>query len=234
MDEYLGEIITALIGVVGTLLAAGIGLFYNYSREQKKYLRERREEERRLYERVVQPYLTQMQDAMESLSRRLENINNRGGRAVMDSGYFEESTIYALAIVLAFKRIFLLGGIYNLISERNKALADYLNETLEHIDLWLRRKGSQFKFYHYNRQALAEVVMERRCDRWQTTTYWEFIQNYRNKSSFDDPILKPAKDFIGSFHAKDQDTEKTIQVLNRTVDRLGRETSIEVSSLDPN
>jgi hypothetical protein len=66
-----------------------------------------------LQQSLTNRYLLQLQDAIESLWYRLDNIKNKGGRQIMQDSYYEESTLYALASVLAYSRIYLFDGVYS-------------------------------------------------------------------------------------------------------------------------
>jgi len=86
MEAILGAFIGAVVGSLGAVLLE------NWLR----YRRERYEKESQLVER----YLLQLQNALESLYYRFVNISKLGGRTLMSDQYYNISTLYALACVL--------------------------------------------------------------------------------------------------------------------------------------
>lgn len=79
---------------------------------------DRRREDLQARKALVRRYIFQLQDAIEDLHYRLNNLWNRGGHNVMKNyqcfdgdEYFEITTLYALARVLAVERIMFLEGV---------------------------------------------------------------------------------------------------------------------------
>ena len=96
-------ITTAVIGAISGSL--GTALVNDW--------RKRKSERLATYEDLINRYLFQVQDTAESLWHRFDNIANMGGRVIMENGYYEKDTLYALGCLLAYKRILLLDGVYS-------------------------------------------------------------------------------------------------------------------------
>jgi hypothetical protein len=87
MVDELTTIISALIGaVIGSVGSTVVSNAFSS-----------RAEKRKSYENVVQNYLLQLQDSLEALLYRFQNIKQRGGQKVMENIYYETTTLYALA-----------------------------------------------------------------------------------------------------------------------------------------
>ncbi|MHC4694501.1 MAG: hypothetical protein ACYS67_17305 [Planctomycetota bacterium] len=220
MPPGVGAIIAALIGVVGVFIT----VYVNIKIVNESNRKARDKERHRIQNNVVQRYLMTLQDNMDSLRLRLENLTMRGGRQVMGEEYFKMSTLYALANVLAFKRILLLDGIYHQIDELNTHLGESLKKSFNAIDKWLYKEGDEF--YHYHRQTLGEVVMEREPGYWRTNTYLEFRQKYYDEESAIKSSLEPAIKFIEKFHKGDKKTLDLVKKLELTAGELKKQTKI--------
>jgi hypothetical protein len=176
MEAILGAFIGAVIGSLGTVLL-------------ENWLRYRRE----LYERenqLVERYLLQLQNSLESLYYRFTNISKLGGRKLMSEQYYNISTLYAIACVLAFKQILLLDGAYSKLL-RFKGIKNDLRRNLQEIDWML----DDSVFLHYHRLALAESVIEKDKEHSRISTYIDFSRRYQ-----EDAILRqainPAEEFV--------------------------------------
>jgi hypothetical protein len=161
----------------------------------------RRTERRRIYEKVVQEYLLQLQDAIESLWHRFHNIEKLGGKITMDNTYFETTTLYVLARVLAFKHVIILEGVYYNVERIKPGLGIFLRNKLEALDKRLdnmnyeiNTKGSPF--FRYDRQILAESVMNWEADRSRIGTFIDFKQSYDAADSRIKLTLTPAREFV--------------------------------------
>jgi hypothetical protein len=179
----------AMVTIISALIGAGLG---SLGAAYLTFVLGQRAEKQRLQESVVYRYLSQLQDAADSLWHRLDNVKNRGGRAVMQDRYFEISTLYALGRVLAFERILLLDGIYPQLEQLRKGLGIFLRNGLQQID----KELSNIRFQHYNRLALAESAIVKEKDRLRASTYLEFWQYYEKEDSLVRASLKPAKGYL--------------------------------------
>jgi hypothetical protein len=65
---------------------------------------------------------------------RLQNIKQRGGEDAVRSNYYEPTTLYALAKVLALKHILATEGVYSSIETARRGLGTYLRNELETFD----------------------------------------------------------------------------------------------------
>lgn len=216
MPDYLVTILAALIGaVIGSL----------GSKFVEDRLR-RADQTRQNRAQLVQRYLFQLQDATESLWFRFQNIQLRGGRAVMDDRYFEISTLYALGRVLAYSRILVLDGIYPQLNAFEAELGKTLKDKLQQVDRQIRTSA----FQHYHRLALAESVMEKQADKQEphlrTSTYLEFWQRYESKDSVVESSLQPAKQRVASIQKGDAWLGVLMDLLKEMTQRLANATQL--------
>lgn len=133
-----------------------------------------RSERSRQREDLVQRYLYQLQESVESLWYRLKNLRDYSGRAVMEDQYFATSSLYSLGRVLALERILLLEGVYPQLQKVNPGMGEFLKT--HRLDNHL---GSVM--YQYDRLVLAEAVMEREGSHFRTSTYLEFSSRYETR-----------------------------------------------------
>lgn len=180
MPEYVATLLAALIGaVIGSAGAVWV-----------EYILTQRAERNRRRERIVERYLFQLQDAVEALWHRLNNVTSRGGRDVMSDDYFELTTLYALGRLLAVERILALEGVYSQLDATHPQLAAFLMR--HRID----REFQGFGFYQYDRITLAEATMERDGDQYRASTYLEFRHRYEVEESSEKEWLAPARQAI--------------------------------------
>jgi len=154
----------------------------------------RKSERRLLREKLVNNYLLQLQDAVESLWGRLINKGALLALKETTDPYFERSTLYALACLLAYNRILLLDGVYSQIEIFRPGLGVALRKKLQQVEFSLDAEIPGAGFYRYNRIALAETVMERVEGRWIIKGYLEFNNRYEKIEI--QKALIPAKSFV--------------------------------------
>src|ERR1022692_3650809 len=131
----------AALSALGALLGAILGVLL-------KDRLELRGERRRERETLVRLHLIQLQDAVESLWYRFNNIVFRGGRFAMDDEYFVVTMLYAMGRVLAIERILDLKGMGPQNSRHYKSLEQHLRTN--RLDAKLQDIG----FLRYYRLAL--------------------------------------------------------------------------------
>jgi hypothetical protein len=148
MSKETVAIVAALIGaVIGSLGAQIVA-------DRLLRMRERRQRARDL----VRLHLIQLEDAAESLFRRLDNVKSGGGKELMGDEYYLTSMLYALGSFLAHKRIFLLEGHYAVLDELHRSQGTELQGYLEAVERKLD-PHAMGPFFRYDRLALAESVM---------------------------------------------------------------------------
>lgn len=129
---------------------------------------------------LVQRHLFQLQDAIEDLYHRLDNLWRRDGYTVMEEEYFEVTTLYAIGKVLAVERIMSLEGIYPKLDLLNKKFGQSLRR--RRGDLQLRDLLNELNFQRYEGRALAESAMEYSASGFRTSTFLEFKRRYYESS----------------------------------------------------
>ena len=181
MPKEFATLIAALIGAISGSVFGPI----------VKDLLATRQTRTRRQQRIAQLYLTQLQDAVDSLCYRFDNLADRGGWQVMDESYRVVSTLYAWACVTAYRRILRLDGVYaQLESIGKKELATRLREDFRKIDETL--KDDELQFYH--RLTLAESVIVKERGQLRTSTFLEFSRQY-GENIFHDS-LEPARRYL--------------------------------------
>jgi hypothetical protein len=175
MSESTATVFAALIGAV--LGSLGTQLFS----DRLQRMRERR----KTMNNLAQLYLLQVKDATRSLWFRLHNIAVRSGFAVMEDEYYVPSMLFALGSFLAYKRILLLHGTYSVMEEVRKGWGTELQLQLERLDTQLDRGrlyGRPYKFYRYDRLALAEALMRWDDGQSRLASSLEFRTEYQGPS----------------------------------------------------
>jgi hypothetical protein len=215
------DISSALIGaVIGSVGATFISNWLSH-----------RGEKRISYERVVEKYLLQLQDSVDLLWYRFRNLRDSGGRHVMTDTYFETTMLYALGKVFAFKHILIVEGVYANIERVKPNLGDFLKDKLDEMDKkyddlnW--QNQLEIKFYRYDRQTLAETIMQKDEDHLQTSTFLDFRKRYNNTNSDIKEILVSAREFI--YALKRNQVDDLMKYLHDIADRLEKETGIKTT-----
>jgi hypothetical protein len=189
MPEYTSTLISAMAVLISALIGAIIGSIGAVIVEKQL---EAKAEESSARANLVQRYLFQLQDSVEALWYRLNNLAFQQGRFVMENEYFEVTTLYALGRVLAMERILALEGVYPQVETRYPTLGQFLKE--RRVDLQLHR----LEFYQYDRIALAEAVIEREEQHFRASTYLEFRRRYEGENSCERRWLTPAREAVQS------------------------------------
>lgn len=214
--------------IAAALIGAGLGSFGTKVYENLSRKRTEREELRR---EVVERYLLQLQDGVDDLWYRLDNLKNRGGQTVMAYEYFEISTLYTLGRVLAYERIFLLDGIYPQLERLYPGAGIALRTNLRNLDQQLNQRN----FHRYDRLALAESVLERADGYLHTNTYLEFKQRYTAENSLERASLALARQYIAALTEKEL-SELLIslrEIAHQVADRTGLPSAIKSLTRTP-
>jgi hypothetical protein len=179
----LENAVTVLAALIGAVIGSVGAVFV-----QHWLTRQTEESHRRQI--LAQRYLFQLQDALETLWYRLNNLAYTGGRYFIPDDYFETTTLYALGRVLAIERILVLEGVYPQIDDAYPKLGEFLMK--RRIDHELQATG----FRMYDRVALAEAMIEHDGERFRISTYLEFRRRYETKGSPEKKWLVPAKEAV--------------------------------------
>jgi hypothetical protein len=182
--ESVATIAAALIGgVIGSLGAQWLGERY---RRQQAVQATRRA--------VAVRHLVQLQDALESLWFRIDNLVHKGGRGVMDPDYYETSSVYVLAYALAQERLLTIDGAFAELDVFGESMARDLDGALEGLQRALGDESSSgTSFYRYQRRALADLLL--RWDGvWRTVSYAEFAELVQQDTST--AVIAPAVRFM--------------------------------------
>lgn len=210
-------IITLLPALIGAISGSfGGNVISNYIKEKSE-----RESKRRF---IIDTYLIQLQDFTEALWHRFNNIKNKGGRMVMDNSYFEESTLYSLGCILAYRRILLFAGIYSQIDTLIPGLGVFLKEKLNDLDKIL--DTGRVSLYRYHRLLLAEVIIDKENGKLNVCSYLKFKELYEDKPRIKE-FLKPSKEWVSNL--KGHEVEPLMMILSEIIKRIVKETGIETN-----
>jgi hypothetical protein len=153
------ETITSLIiGAVGGGVAAAIQYGFRRYAESEQVRRE-----------VVETHLLQLQNSVESLYYRVNNLRDWSGRAVMTEDYYRRSSAYVLGRVLAHEALLVAKGVYAKL-HRNTALKRKVKAGLHSLN-WAMDDQS---FLHYHRVQLGDMLL----DGSRVITYTEFLERW--------------------------------------------------------
>jgi hypothetical protein len=182
--ETIATIIAALLGgVIGSLGAQWLGERYRRSQDIEATRRD-----------VAVRHLIQLQDALESLWFRIDNLAFRGGKQVMDAGYYETSTIYVIGYALAHKRLLTVEGAYAKLDVFQPGFARALEGDLEYLEKALGDEArTATSFYRYERRALADFLLTW-DGLWRVLSYTEFAAASRREDA--EAVVGPARNLL--------------------------------------
>lgn len=161
----------------------------------------RQDKERR--QLLARRYLYQVHDAVDSLLRRVKNWADRGGAEFAEGrhpGYWEITSLYAVARALGAERILDLEGVYlelQALSSNEckkltrRAVEEAVSEAFEE------------DFFRYHRLALAEAVLDRTGDEFRLLIYSEFLRRYEDPQWNLESLLEPARQAFGSLYGEE-------------------------------
>jgi hypothetical protein len=164
------------------LIFAGLGTFigaliqYYFQRRSVAH-QERRE--------IIEVHLLQLQNAVESLYYRLNNLLDWDGKMVMEDGYFRQTSIYILARILAQESLLTTRGIYAKLGY-DESFKRSLKLSLHSLNSCLDDQN----FLYYHRVQLAEMLIQDG----QLITYTEFLAVLENNAKVS-AVVK-AEEFI--------------------------------------
>ncbi|OUJ69921.1 hypothetical protein [Hymenobacter crusticola] len=143
-----------LFGALGALGGAGIQYYF-----------QRRTASRQERKEIIETHLLQLQNSVESLYYRLNNLRFWSGKEMMSDDYYTHTWLYIVGRVLAYEHQLVIKGIYAKL-DYNDSLKRELKLRMHNIN-WNLDDG---EFLHYHRVQLAEMTM----DKDRIITYTEF------------------------------------------------------------
>lgn len=156
-----------LLNVIGAVLAALLGA-------AAAWWFGRRSSTGAESELLIRNYLVQLQDAIESLGHRINNLQEHGGTSSMTSPqYFIESSRYVIATVLAQHRRLTINGVFGHLEQRQPGSGVALQARLEFIERELGRSVGH-SFPRYLRRELADLALDWRADLLRPVSYSDF------------------------------------------------------------
>lgn len=174
---------------------------------------------------LARRYLFGLQDATESLRRRLQNWADRGGHPLADShdpGYWDITTLYAVARALAAERILALEAVYPALETDFPELVEFYKA--HGVDAALSAALGE-SLLRYHRLALAEAALERESDGFRILTYTEFRRRYETPEWGLQLLLEPATAAIKAL-TQTQMLNDLEQGLDQIVERLESVTGV--------
>src|SRR6185437_1594549 len=200
----------AIAGLLGALVGglAAIGGAWLQARSTAKLQREEaaRQEQQRQAERMAllqdrrrilaRRYLFQLGDAVDSLRHRVDNWAHRGGLEYSEGrfpGYWEVTSLYAVARALGAERILDLEGVYvELEAVSPNEAAKLPRHAVE------QAVTKAFGLFRYHRMALAEAVLDRSGDEFRLLIYSAFLRRYENPEWNLESLLEPVRQAFSS------------------------------------
>ncbi|HYD54739.1 MAG TPA: hypothetical protein VEA99_19045 [Gemmatimonadaceae bacterium] len=137
-------ITTLFVGAVGGAVAAAIQYGFRRLAEAEQVRRE-----------IVERQLLQLQDAVESLYYRANNLRDWAGKAVMSEVYYRQTSAYAIGRVLAHASLLVSTGVYAKL-RRDALLKHEIKARLHALD----RAMDDQSFLHYHRVQLGEMALD--------------------------------------------------------------------------
>jgi hypothetical protein len=133
-----------LFGGVGALLGGVIQYYFQrFSADREK----RRE--------IIETCLLQLQNSLESLYYRINNLRDWGGQSLMSDGYYRMTSLFILGRVLAQESLLVSQGIYAKL-HFDEDLKKRLKAGLHAVNWGMDNHA----FLHYHRMQLAEMLLE--------------------------------------------------------------------------
>ena len=133
---------------------------------------------------------------MDSLQHRVDNWAHRGGLEFSEGrfpGYWEVTSLYAVARALGAERILDLEGVYvELRAISPDEAAKLPRRAVE------QAVTEAFGFFRYHRMALAEAVLNRSGDEFRLLIYSEFLRRYEDPEWNLKPLLEPVRQALSS------------------------------------
>ena len=170
-------------------------------REEPARQEQQRQEERTalLHDRrrvLARRYLFQLGDAVDSLQHRVDNWAHRGGLEFSEGrfpGYWEVTSLYAVARALGAEHILDLEGVY---VELRAISPDEAAKLPQHAVE--QAVTEAFGFFRYHRMALAESVLDRAGDEFRLLIYSEFLRRYEDPEWNLKSLLEPVREALSS------------------------------------
>jgi hypothetical protein len=163
----------------------------------------RKAERQTLRRELVDKYLIQLQDSLESLWFRLDNMTNRDGLQKMGDRYYEVSTLYILGSVLAHNRILSNEGAYTKINQSIPGLGIFLRTKMNQFGSYLDNIDPSVHFYQFDRIALSEAIISLKGEHQTIGSYFEFRKQFEDSNSNLKSTLSPATEFIVKIKSRD-------------------------------
>jgi hypothetical protein len=224
-----GAISSLLGAIVGGL--AAIGGAWLQARNTARLQREEaaRQEKQRHAENVAllderrrllaRRYLFQLGEAVDSLRHRVDNWTYRGGLEFSEGrypGYWEVTSLYAVARALGAERILELEGVYVELQALSSGEAAKLPRRAVEEAV-----TKAFGFFRYHRLALAEAVLDRTGDEFRLLIYSEFLRRYEDPEWNLNSLLEPARQAFTSIHKeKFMKLEQSLRNLSKDIEGL--------------
>jgi hypothetical protein len=174
------------------------------------------QERRRL---LARRYLYQLGDAVDLLRRRVDNWAHHGGlefSEVQYPGYWEVTSLYAVARALGAERILDLEGVY--VELQALSSDEAANLPRGAVDQAVKEA---FGFFRYHRLALAEAVLDRTGDEFRLLIYSEFLRRYEDPKWNLKSLLEPARQaFVSIRKEKFEKLERSLASLSKCIEDL--------------
>ena len=212
----MADILSSLAIAVGGAFA-GAGAQYGFRRytETEQVKRE-----------IVETHFLQLQNSVESLYYRVNNVRDWSGRTTMSDDYYRQTTAYAIGRVLAHESLLVSKGVYAKLS-RHAAIKRRIKASLHSLN-WAFDDQA---FLYYHRLQLGEMALDgdrvvsytEFSGRWQDAKYAAAVASVsRFVTSITDTrldaIRSEAEKLIGLL-AAETDVPSALELAKPEVDR---------------
>lgn len=214
---FIGALVGGLAAMGGAGLQAHSATKTALARLDVEEQKTRREHDQAAAERrqaLARRYLFGLQDSAESLRRRLQNWADRGGKRradASDPGYWDITTLYAVARALAAERILALEAVYPALEADFPSLVQFYRT--DGVDSALSNALGA-KLFRYHRLALAEAALQREADEFRVLIFSEFRRRYEAPEWGLERLLGPATSALAGL------TEPQMRHLERRLDQI--------------
>ena len=140
---------------------------------------------------------------MDSLLHRVQNWVHRGGAEFAEGrhpGYWEITSLYAVARALGAERILDLEGVYVELQALPSSECEKLPQRAVEEAV---KEAFEQDFFRYHRLALAEAVLDRTGDEFRLLIYSEFLRRYEDPEWNLESLLEPARQAFGSLNGEE-------------------------------
>lgn len=189
------QALSLVLGAAGGFLAALIQYAFGRFAETQRLRRE-----------IVETTLLQLQNSVESLYYRANNLLDWSGKSVMSDEYFTQTTVFVLGKVLGYEDLLVDQGVYAKL-HRNLVLKRQVKAKLHEINWAMDDRA----FLHYHRVQLGEMLQNEKG----IISYTQFLERWGMPQY--QLVVASASNFI---EAVSEGRQERLETIRRTAGEL--------------